>query len=542
MSQAWLPLHLVLVDEQAHQFRDRERRVRVVELDRDAVRQLLERAPLGELLGQHVLQARAHEEVLLLEAQLLALRRRVVRVEDARDVLGVHFRDRGLGVPPGVERLDVERRDGAAGPEPQVIHGRPAVAGDQLVEADGPDVLRVHPAIARAALRVLRGDAAAAETHHVARIVARDLPRAALAQPAARDFALPAVLVDGLREDAEVVADAVAHRRVLQRRERIHEARGQPAEAAVAEARVDLFLRDPVEIEAQLLQRVAGLLHQFAVERREAVDERAAEQVLDREVADALHARLGHAALRRKPARGEFLADRERQRVVHVALRGGVRVLAERAGQTVEQYRAKRAGSEADAAQERCVSHGRNSAVRETGLAARSGRSGRWRRLRRRRAGRRAGRGDRRSRLARSEERRRKVETARLRVELLRIRRGRRDDDRCLALDRHDPRRQVEARPLLRRQVVLVAAAGLRSTTARQHDRGKRGQQEPQRRDAHHAHRWNRGAMQEARIVQPPAPRCGFPRIGAGLATSAGLRASAATAAASPSGTRRSGW
>ena len=103
---------------------------------------------------------------------------------------------------------------------------------------------------------------------------------------------------------------------------------------------------------------VARLLHQRAVERRQSVDQRAPEQELDRQVADPLHARLRDSLLRGQPARGEFLADRERQRVVDVALRGGVRVLAERTGQPVEQHDAQRAGREAGAVHERCVEHG----------------------------------------------------------------------------------------------------------------------------------------------------------------------------------------
>ena len=79
-----LPLELVLVDEQPHQLGDRERRVRVVELDRHGVRQCLERSSVGQVLGQDVLQACADEEVRLLEPQLLALRRRVVGTGGAR--------------------------------------------------------------------------------------------------------------------------------------------------------------------------------------------------------------------------------------------------------------------------------------------------------------------------------------------------------------------------------------------------------------------------------------------------------------------------
>ncbi len=331
--------------------------MRVVELDRERFVQGVEAAAFGEVLRQHVLQAGADEEVVLLEAQLLALRRGVVRVQDARDVLRLGLRRRGLDVPAGIEHLDVERRDGAACPEAQVVDRRAAVARDQLVESDGPDVVRLDPAVPRAALRVLRADAAAAEGDDVTGIVARDLPRAALAHPRARDLALPSVLVDDLREDAVVVADPVADRRILQRRERIEKAGGEAAKTAVAESRIVFFLRHALEVVPELGQRFTCFLHQVAVEAGEAVDERAAEQVLDRQVTDALDARLRNAALGGQPARGKLFAHRERKRVVDVALRGGVGVLAERARQAVEQDGAQRAGLQRDSTEQGGASH-----------------------------------------------------------------------------------------------------------------------------------------------------------------------------------------
>jgi hypothetical protein len=68
---------------------------------------------------------------------------------------------------------------------------------------------------------------------------------------------LPAV-DDDLVEDAELVADAVADGRDLQRGQRVHVAGGQPAEAAVAETRLLLVLEQLVEIEVEA--RSAGLL------------------------------------------------------------------------------------------------------------------------------------------------------------------------------------------------------------------------------------------------------------------------------------------
>ena len=67
-----VPVEAVLVDEQAHELGDRERRVRVVELRREQVRKLLERSRPSSRAGGAVLERAGDEEVLLLETQLLA--------------------------------------------------------------------------------------------------------------------------------------------------------------------------------------------------------------------------------------------------------------------------------------------------------------------------------------------------------------------------------------------------------------------------------------------------------------------------------------
>ena len=70
----------------------------------------------------------------------------------------------------------------------------------------------------------------------------RDLPRVAEAQPLVGLLDLPAV-DDLLLEDAELVADAVAERGHLQRRQRVEEAGREAPEAAVAEAGLVLAAR-----------------------------------------------------------------------------------------------------------------------------------------------------------------------------------------------------------------------------------------------------------------------------------------------------------
>jgi hypothetical protein len=79
----------------------------------------------------------------------------------------------------------------------------------------------------------------AAEVHAVADAGPRELPRRAVVQPGIGVLDLPAAL-DALREHAELVADAVAVRGQPERGHRIEEARGQAAEAAIAQRRVGL--------------------------------------------------------------------------------------------------------------------------------------------------------------------------------------------------------------------------------------------------------------------------------------------------------------
>jgi hypothetical protein len=63
---------------------------------------------------------------------------------------------------------------------------------------------------------------------------------------------LPAI-ADLLVEDPEFVADSVADRRDLKRRERIEVAGREPPEAAAAEARLFFLVEKFLEIEAELL-------------------------------------------------------------------------------------------------------------------------------------------------------------------------------------------------------------------------------------------------------------------------------------------------
>jgi hypothetical protein len=128
----------VHVHEQAHELWDRERGVRVVELDRVLVCEVLDRRFLQQDASHEVLQRARDEEVLLLQAKLLAREALVVGVEDLGDVLAADLLVDRAPVLAGVERFEVELFFDDRGPQPQEV-------GVVRVEAQDGRVVRALP-------------------------------------------------------------------------------------------------------------------------------------------------------------------------------------------------------------------------------------------------------------------------------------------------------------------------------------------------------------------------------------------------------------
>ena len=144
-------------------------------------------------------------------------------------------------VVAGVEHLEVERPGGLGAPQPQGVDAAVAVAGDHVVVGDPEDVPAADPArCARRRRSSVTVSRVAAEPDLTADLRVRELPRVAELQP--RVGLLDLLAVDeGLPEDAVLVADPVADAGIRMRRQRVDEAGGEPAEAAVAQARLDLL-------------------------------------------------------------------------------------------------------------------------------------------------------------------------------------------------------------------------------------------------------------------------------------------------------------
>ena len=311
-----LPADPVLIDQQPHQLGYRQHRVGVVELDDDLVR---ERRPVTVAEPEpadDVPQRAGDQEILLLEPQLPAGLGAVAGVEHLGQVLRAHLRLDGLGVPAGVEQAQVERLPAGPGtPQPQDVDRLGAVARDQHVAGLTPHRLPRHPARPQPSLVVVHRLGAAVEPDDLEVIGSGELPRVAVKRPVIRKLNLLAIL-EGLLEDPELIPDAIAHRRHVQRGQRVQQARGQPAQPPVPQPGLNVG-------GLQVLERIPGCGNGLAGEVRGAGIQRvlaqlAAQHVLRRQVIDEL--RVGHMVCpgRPGPAVSEAVPDGDGQRPVDV--------------------------------------------------------------------------------------------------------------------------------------------------------------------------------------------------------------------------------
>ena len=329
-----VPAHLVPVHQKAHQLGDGDRRMRVVELHRPLFVELLEGPLQRHLQPNHVLQRAGDEEVLLLQPKRLALGYFVVWIEHLGDVLRVHLVFDGAVVVAMVEGVEIERLDRFRLPQAQVVACADSVPEDRRVVGHALDHRLGNPAHAVPAFMVGPRFRAAAELHVVGDLGPDNLPGIAEAKPLVGDLHLPAV-PDRLVEDAELVADAVADRRHFERRERVHVARGQATQAAVAEAGFLFLLDQFVEAQAKVRDRLTRRLDDAEVQQ--IVRQMGPGQILRREIRDdprvTLVVRLEGADAASKHA----VADGQCECGVRIVARRGLRQAGEAAEQVVEE-------------------------------------------------------------------------------------------------------------------------------------------------------------------------------------------------------------
>ena len=252
-------------------------------------------------------QRAGNQEVLLLEPQFPAGLGAVTGVEHLGEILRAHPRLDGFCVPASVEQAQIERLLSCPGPpQPEDVDRLGAVAGNEHVARFGPHRLVRHPAGPQPALVVPGRLGVAVEPDHLQVIGGRELPRIVVEGPVVRVLDLMAVLED-LLEDPVLVPDTVAHGRHVQGGQGVEQAGGQPAQAAVPQAGLDV---QGLQIPGREAGRGGGLVSQgIRAGVYRIVAQLAPQHVPRRQVIDELRVGLVVRPGRPGPAVSQAVAD-----------------------------------------------------------------------------------------------------------------------------------------------------------------------------------------------------------------------------------------
>ena len=98
----------MFVHQQPHQFRDRNGRVRIIELHGKFRVESLQSRKLLQVDPNHILQRARRKKILLLQPQLFSLQLFIIRIKHLRDVLGSHLVQHRAVIIAGVEGLKIE--------------------------------------------------------------------------------------------------------------------------------------------------------------------------------------------------------------------------------------------------------------------------------------------------------------------------------------------------------------------------------------------------------------------------------------------------
>ncbi len=246
-----VPAQLMLVDQHTQQFRNGDGWVGVVQLDHFVIRQLRQFAARLVVATENVGHGAGALEVLLHQAQLFARQMVVVRVENLGQLVGVDPLLLGTQEIAVVEFGQVERMGMGRLPQTQRLRHAVTVAQHRQIPGLAGD--------GEARLPLARFGHFTANTHlHIQRFVVAE-PRVAATMPVIRGFHLLAV-GKGLTEQAVLIVQTIADRRLAYRRHGVQEAGRQTPQAAVAKRRVDLLFQQVGQVNVVRVQHIAHLL------------------------------------------------------------------------------------------------------------------------------------------------------------------------------------------------------------------------------------------------------------------------------------------
>ncbi len=138
---------MLLIDKQAHQFGNGDRRMGVVKLDGNPLRKTFQFgiAVRRAVTAQYVAQRAGDQKILLNQPQLLTAQQRVRRIENFRDRFRGDLLLDSVEIIAFVEDLHIEILRRTCGVEPQIINALTAVTRHRKIGRDPDQHLPVKP-------------------------------------------------------------------------------------------------------------------------------------------------------------------------------------------------------------------------------------------------------------------------------------------------------------------------------------------------------------------------------------------------------------
>ena len=244
----------MLVDQQAHELGDGDCRMRVIQLDGSFLGEIEQAAVLIDMAPEQILQRGRGEEILLAQAQLLARRRGIRRIENPRDAFGlcrIHLRADMVALVELVELDGVHR---PCIPQAKRVDALSLPAADRRIERHGQDFFRRLPLVMGHAVKLGRGFNRSAEADFKFPLAPFEFPRIAVNQPILRQLDLHSV-DDFLPEQPVAIADAITKGRNAKACHAFHEAGRKPPQSAIAQCCVRFQRLDQISLDAKILER-----------------------------------------------------------------------------------------------------------------------------------------------------------------------------------------------------------------------------------------------------------------------------------------------
>jgi len=334
--EGFVPAKAALIQQDAHHLGDGQGGVGIVQLDGHLVGQVLQRGVAGQVVLHDVADGGSRQEVLLTQAQDLAFHMVVVGVQHLGDELGVGVLAHG-GVVVAQREAGHIKIGGLCLPQTQLGNALAVVALHIHVGGNGHDAVVVGVLdVVEAVVPVLTDLAVKTDLHGLIRVALQ--PHLTAGQPVVGTLLLPAVH-DLLLEDAVLVQDGVAGAAHAGGGHAVQIAGSQTAQTAVAQACIGLFLKDAVQGDVSIGQRLLGHLVEAQIEQAHL--QAAAHQELHAEVIHLLGAGADGLGLELRVVLAHHLTADQGKRTVDLLLGSNVQLHAVLAGQLVLKNFAK---------------------------------------------------------------------------------------------------------------------------------------------------------------------------------------------------------